>query len=131
MEKKSSDYIEFYIGLIAIAAGLFFLLSKAVVRSGFYTWSVGGLSVSSGVVIIPLMAGVIGLVHNPKSFFAKLITIAGSIFIVSSIILNIRISFTTTTMFDYVVMMILMASGLGLMLKANSMAREENKNSKK
>ena len=84
MEKKASDYIEFYIGVIAIAAGLFFLLSKAVVRSGFYTWTVGGLSVSSGVVIIQLMAGVRGLVHNPKSFFAKLITIAGSIFIVSS-----------------------------------------------
>ena len=77
------------------------------------------------------MAGVIGLVHNPKSILAKLTTIAGSVFIVSSIILNIRISFTTTTMFDYVVMMVLMASGLGLMLKANSMAREENKNNKK
>ena len=128
MEKKASDYIEFYIGVIAIAAGLFFLLSKAVVRSGFYTWTVGGLGVSSGVVIIPLMAGVIGLVHNPKSFFAKLITIAGSIFIVSSIILNIRISFTTTTMFDYVVMMVLIAIGLGMILKANSMAREDNKN---
>lgn len=127
MEKKASDYIEFYIGVIAIAAGLFFLLSKAVVRSGFYTWTVGGLSVSSGVVIIPLMAGVIGLVHNPKSYFAKLITIAGSIFIVSSIILNIRISFTTTTMFDYVVMMVLIAIGLGMILKANSMAREDNK----
>ena len=127
MEKKASDYIEFYIGVIAIAAGLFFLLSKAVVRSGFYTWTVGGLSVSSGVVIIPLMAGVIGLVHNPKSFFAKLITIAGSIFIVSSIILNIRISFTTTTMFDYVVMMVLIAIGLGMILKANSMAREDSK----
>ena len=127
MEKKASDYIEFYIGVIAIAAGLFFLLSKAVVRSGFYTWTVSGLSVSSGVVIIPLMAGVIGLVHNPKSFFAKLITIAGSIFIVSSIILNIRISFTTTTMFDYVVMMVLIAIGLGMILKANSMAREDNK----
>ncbi|MBR3882339.1 MAG: hypothetical protein IKJ36_03620 [Clostridia bacterium] len=130
MEKKSSDYIEFYMGVITIAAGLFFLLSKAVVHSGFYTWSVGGLSVSSGIVIIPLMAGIIGLVHNPKSFFAKLITIAGSIFIVSSIILNIRISFRTTTMFDYVVMMVLIAAGIGLMLKANSMAREDNKKSK-
>lgn len=127
MEKKSSDYIEFYIGIVSIAAGLFFLLSKAVVHSGFYTWSVGGLSVSSGLVIIPLMAGVIWLVHNPKSIPAKLITIAGSIFIVASIILNIRISFKTTTMFDYVIMMLLIAVGAGLLIKSSSMAREENK----
>jgi hypothetical protein len=127
MEKKSSDYIEFYIGVIAIAAGLFFLLSKSVVYSGFYTWSVGGLSISSGIVIIPLMAGIIGLVHNPKSFWAKLITIAGAIFIVASIILNIRISFNTTTMFDYVVMMILIAAGIGLILKSSTMARQDNK----
>lgn len=127
MEKKSSDYIEFYIGIISIAAGLFFLLSKAVVRSSFYTWTVGGLSVSSGIVIIPLMIGVIWLVHNPKSFFGKLITLCGSIFIVASIILNIRITFITTTMFDYIIMMLLIAAGAGLILKSHSMAREDNK----
>ena len=85
-KKKPSDYIEFYIGILLIASGLFFLLSKAVVHSGFYGFSVGGLNVSTGLVVIPLMFGIIWLVNNPKSFWARLITIIGSVFIVASII---------------------------------------------
>ena len=122
--KKASDFIEFYMGIMLIAAGIFFLLSKAVVHSGFGTWSIAGLIISKGLVIIPLMIGIVWLVNNPKSIIARLITIAGSIFIVASIIMSIRITFTTTSMFDYVVMMLLMALGLGMFLKALFMARK-------
>lgn len=122
--KKASDFIEFYMGILLIIAGLFFLLSKAVVSSGFYGWTIGGMNVSTGIVVIPLMIGVIWLVNNPKSIIARLITIVGSLFIVGSIIINIRITFTTTSMFDYVVMMLLIAGGVGLILKACFMARK-------
>ncbi len=122
--KKASDFIEFYMGILLIIAGLFFLLSKAVVHSGFYSWSVGGLSISTGLVVVPLMVGIIWLVNNPKSILARLITIAGAIFIVGSIIINIRISFTTTSMVDYIIMMLLIAGGIGLILKASFMARK-------
>ena len=121
--KKASDFIEFYMGLLLIIAGLFFLLSKAVVHSGFYGWSLGGLNISTGVVVVPLMIGIIWLVNNPKSLLARLITIAGAIFIVGSIIINIRISFTTTSMVDYIIMMMLIAGGIGLIVKASFMAR--------
>lgn len=123
-KKKASDYIEFYMGILLIISGLFFLLSKAVVRSGFGGFSLGGLNVSTGLVVIPLMVGVVWLVNNPKSILARLITIAGSIFIVASIIINIRITFTTTSLFDYLIMMLLIAGGLGLLLKAIFMARK-------
>ena len=122
--KKASDYIEFYMGIVLIVSGIFFLLSKAVVHSGFGAWSIAGMNVSSGLVIIPLMIGIIWLVNNPKSIIARLITIAGSILIIASIIMNIRITFTTTSMFDYVVMMLLMAGGIGLVLKSIFMARK-------
>ena len=125
--RKSSDYIEFYVGILLVIAGLFFLLSKAVVHSGFYGFSVGGLNLSTGLVVIPLMFGVVWLVNNPKSFWARLVTIAGSIFIVGSIIMNIRISFTTSSFFDYLIMMLLIAGGVGLIIKANMMARKDSK----
>lgn len=123
-EKKASDFIEFYMGILLIIAGLFFLLSKAVVRSGFYGFSIGGLNISTGLVVIPLMLGIIWLVNNPKSLLARILTIAGSIFIVGSIIMNIRITFTTTSMFDYLIMMLLIAGGIGLIIKASLMARK-------
>ena len=124
---KMSDYIEFYIGIISMAAGIFFLLSKSVVRSSFLGLSIGGINVSTGIVVIPLMAGVIWLVNNPKSIVARIITIAGSIFIIASIIMNIRIYFTTTSLFDYIIMMVLIAIGAGLLIKASKMARQESK----
>lgn len=123
--KKASDFIEFYMGILLIISGMFFLFSKAVVHSGFNGWSViGGINVSTGLIVIPLMLGIIWLVNNPKSILARLITIAGSIFIVGSIIINIRITFTTTSMFDYLVMMLLIAGGVGLLLKSIFMARK-------
>ena len=125
--KKMSDYIEFYIGIISIIAGVFFLLSKSVAYSNFWGLNIGGFNISTGLVVIPLMAGVIWLVNNPKSLFARIVTIAGSVFIIASIIMNIRITFTTTSVFDYIIMMLLIAIGVGLIIKANSMARKENK----
>ena len=122
--KKISDFIEFYIGLLSIIAGVFFLLSKAVVHSSFWGVSVGGINISTGLVVIPLMAGVIWLVNNPKSIIARIITIAGSIFIIGSIIMNIRIYFSTTSMFDYLIMMLLIAVGVGLLIKASRMSRQ-------
>lgn len=125
-EHKASDYIEFYTGLILIAAGIFFLLSKAVVHSNYYGWSIGGLNLSTGLVVIPVMIGIIWLFNNPKSILARIITFAGAVFIVASIILTIRISFTLTTMFDYVIMMLLLAAGIGLFIKSFSLARKDN-----
>lgn len=125
-KNKISDYIEFYIGIISMAAGVFFLLSKSVVRSSFLELTIGGINVSTGIVVIPLMAGIIWLVNNPKSIIARIITIAGAIFIIASIIMNIRIHFTTTSLFDYLVMMILIAIGAGLIIKASKMARQDS-----
>lgn len=119
-KRKATDSIEFYIGLILLALGLFFILNKTVVSSGFgfYSWRIGNFSISSGLIVIPLIAGIIWLFYNPKSILAKILSILGGIFIIASIIMNIDIRFTTTSMFDYIIMLILMAAGAGLLLKS-------------
>ena len=117
-KRKPTDTLEFYVGIVLIFAGLFFLLSKAVVRSSWDTFSVGGINVSTRLIVIPLMFGVAWLFYNPKSFVAKLITVFGAIAIIGAIILSLRISFTTTSMFDYLIMILLIAAGAGSLLKA-------------
>ena len=117
-KRKPTDTLEFYVGIVLIFSGIFFLLSKAVVRSSWLTVSIGGLNVSTGLVVIPLMVGVIWLCYNPKSFIAKLITVFGAIAVIGAIMLSLRISFVTTSMFDYVIMILLMAAGAGTLLKA-------------
>ena len=41
-----------------------------------------------------------------------------TIFIIASIIMGINISFTRTTLFDFVIMIVLMGSGAGLLLRS-------------
>lgn len=116
-KRKPTDTLEFYVGLILLAAGLFFILSKTMVSSGFYAWRIGSFNVSSGLVIVPLLVGIIWLFYNPKSFIAKLISIVGAVFILASIIMGIHISFTRTTLFDFIIMIVLMGAGAGLLLR--------------
>ena len=125
-KRKPTDTIEFYIGIVLIFAGIFFLLSKAVVRSSWLTFTVGGVNVSTGLIVIPLMFGVAWLFYNPKSFVAKLITVFGAIAIIGAIILSLRITFTTTSLFDYLIMILLIASGTGMLLRAYKIAREDD-----
>lgn len=117
-KRKPTDTLEFYVGIVFIFAGIFFLLSKAVVRSSWVTFTVGGINVSTGLIVIPLMIGVAWLFYNPKSFAAKLITVFGSIAIIGAIILSLRITFTTTSLIDYLIMIVLIAAGAGSLLKA-------------
>lgn len=116
-KRRPTDTLEFYVGLILLAAGLFFILSKTMVSSGFYAWRIGSFNVSSGLVIVPLLVGIIWLFYNPKSFIAKLISIVGAVFILASIIMGIHISFTRTTLFDFIIMIVLMGAGAGLLLR--------------
>ncbi len=116
---KPTDSLEFYVGLFLLAAGLFFILSKARVSSfGFYSFHFGDMYVSSGLVVIPLILGVIWMFYNPKSIVARIISALGGIFIIGSIIISTRITFPSTSLFDYIIMITLMASGIGLLLKA-------------
>lgn len=125
-KRKPTDTIEFYIGIVLIFAGIFFLLSKAVVRSSWLTFTVGGVNVSTGLIVIPLMFGVAWLFYNPKSFVAKMITVFGAIAIIGAIILSLRITFTTTSLFDYLIMILLIASGTGMLLRSYKIARADD-----
>ena len=125
-KRKPTDTIEFYIGIVLIFAGIFFLLSKAVVRSSWLTFTVGGVNVSTGLIVIPLMFGVAWLFYNPKSFVAKMITVFGAIAIIGAIILSLRITFTTTSLFDYLIMILVIASGTGMLLRGYKIARVDD-----
>ena len=129
-KRKPTDTIEFYIGIVLIFAGIFFLLSKAVVRSSWLTFTVGGVNVSTGLIVIPLMFGVAWLFYNPKSFVAKMITVFGAIAIIGAIILSLRITFTTTSLFDYLIMILLIASGTGMLLRSYKFARNDDNEEK-
>ena len=118
LEKKKIDSLEFFVGLILLAVGLFMLSKRVVVHSSWYMWRIGSFQLASGTVVIPLIIGVIWYFVNPKSLISKIIIILGIIFIVVTIIMSVSINFVSTSLYDYILILVMAAAGSGLLLRA-------------
>lgn len=121
-ERKQSmlNIPEFFIGLLLLAVGLFMLSKRVIVSNNFFDWGwgIGSFHLSSGTVVIPLIIGVIWYFINNKSIAAKTIIVLGILFIVVAIIMSVKIHFVQTSLFDYILILLISAAGSGLMLRA-------------
>ena len=88
-----------------------------MVSSSWYIWRIGSFDLSSGLVTVPLIIGIIWYFFDSKSIIPKIIITLGVIFIVATIIMSIRIYFVTTSMYEYILIIGMAAAGAGLLLK--------------
>ena len=106
---------QFFAGLAMVVAGGYLLLSTVTVSSGH--WLLWGYN-AFGLSLIPLLIGIGMLFFNGKSVAAWVLTGAGALIIVAGIIANLRIYFGPASLFDTLVMLVLMAGGIGLIAKS-------------
>ena len=116
---EGNPALELFLGIVLLAAGLFMLSKRVIVHTGWYMWHWGSFSLSSGTIVIPLIIGIIWYFYNPKSIAAKVIMALSAIFIVLSIIMSVSINFVATSMFDYLIIIGMIAAGSGLLLKTH------------
>ena len=64
--------------------------------------------------MVPFIAGIIWLFVNVDSFGAKLLTVLGIVVILASIIANIQFIFRATSLYVYLIMLILIFGGAAL-----------------
>ena len=114
---EGNELLQFFIGVILLVVGLFWLSKRVMVHSSWYIWRIGGFDLSSGTVTIPLLIGIIWYFFNSKSIVPKILIVLGIIFIVVTIILSVRINFMATSLFDYILIFGMAAAGSGLLLK--------------
>lgn len=114
---SGNEPLHFFLGIILLGAGLFMLSKRVMVHNSWYIWRIGSFDLSSGTVVIPLLIGIIWYFANPRSVIPKVFITLGIIFIVATIIMSVRISFVTTSMFDYILILGMAAAGSGLLLK--------------
>ena len=103
MKKKGNPLAEFLIGLAMLAAGGYWFLNSVSVSTGFYTLRLGGFYMNGGL--------------NTDSFGAKLLMGAGLVIIVASVIAATEFRFRYTSLYNYLIMLILMFGGAALVLK--------------
>lgn len=106
---------EFVIGFVMACVGGY-LLSNQVSIVGSY-WSFYGAN-TFGVTLIPMLLGIALLFWNGKSVIGWVLTAGGFLFILAGVIANMHIYFQPTTLFNTIVMLVLLVGGLSLIARS-------------
>jgi hypothetical protein len=109
----------FLLGLIMICVGGYLLMNQVSVHGGFWRFDfAGGYGRSFGITLLPLLFGIGILFFDGKSFAGRFLTGAGALFIFAGIIANLDINFRQTSLFNTLVMLILLVGGIGLIVRS-------------
>lgn len=106
---------EFLIGFAMICVGAY-LLTNQVMVAGSY-WNFGGAN-TFGITLIPMLFGIGLLFWNGRSVIGWLLTAGGALFIFAGVLANMHIYFRPTSLFNTVIMLVLVVGGLGLIARA-------------
>jgi uncharacterized protein len=106
--------VEFVIGLVMVIAGAYLITNQVMVVSGF--WTLWGYN-TFGLSLLPLIFGIGILFFNGKSIIGWVLLIIGVVIIFTGILMNLQIYFQRTSLFNTIVMIVLLAGGIGLILR--------------
>lgn len=106
---------QFLLGLCMAVAGGYLLTNQVTVTTNWWHW--GGYS-AFGLSLIPLIFGIGLLFFNGRSIAGWLLTIAGAVIILAGIITHMDIYFQQTSLFNTLVMLLLLAGGVGLVARS-------------
>jgi hypothetical protein len=106
---------QFFVGLIMAAAGGYLLLNQVQVTTSF--WSFGPYG-GFGLTLLPLLVGVALLFYNGKSVAGWILTTAGAAIILANVLMHMDIYFRPTSLFNTLIMLILLFGGLGLIARS-------------
>jgi hypothetical protein len=106
---------QFFVGMLMAVGGAYLLTNQVSVSSGFWAWFGPH---TFGLTLLPLIIGIGVLFFDGKSRLGWLLTAAGAVIIFLGILMNLRIYFEPTSLFNTVVMLVLLAGGLGLVARS-------------
>jgi hypothetical protein len=106
---------EFLVGLAMAVAGAYLLTQHVTVTSTF--WTLWGYN-TFGLSLLPLIAGVGLLFYNGRSIAGWLLTFAGLVIIFTGVLMNLQIYFQPTSLFNTIIMLVLLAGGIGLVARS-------------
>lgn len=119
MKKARNELLQFLAGLAMLIAGLFIFSQKVMVSSGFFGFGlrIGGFYMSNGLVVVPLIIGVVWMFASEGSFASKVFTAAGVLIIILAIIMTTNISLMRMTLFDWILILVLIFGGAGMLAR--------------
>lgn len=118
----SGGLIRFFIGLAMIVAGGYLFLNAIHVsyrfHMGYRLYSFGGLHLTGGMVLIPLIFGIGFVFYNARSILGWSLTLASLIMLLVGIISSIHFRLSSMSAFELIMILILLFGGTGLFLSS-------------
>lgn len=111
----------FVIGTLMAIAGAYLLTNQVTVTSGY--WSLWNGRSGFGLSLLPFVIGIGFLFFNGKSIVGWVLTVAGALIVFLGIITHMDIYFRPTTLFNTILMLVLLLGGIGLVARSLRPAR--------
>jgi hypothetical protein len=105
----------FLAGSAMVVAGGYLLLTRVTVSSGL--WMLWGYN-AFGLSLVPLLVGIGILFFDGRSLIGWVLAAAGALIILVGIIANLHVYFMPTSLFDTLLILGLLAGGLGLVARS-------------
>ncbi len=107
----------FVVGLALFSVGIYLLFQQIDVHGGYWRWGVGN-ETTFGLTLIPLLVGIGVLFYDGSSKVGWALAGLGLLIIVAGIIANMQIHWRRTTLFNALLILAMVAGGLGMMARS-------------
>ena len=108
----------FFAGLAMVALGVFLIAQNTIVRTGLNLRRfTGGYNPSFGVLVLPIMIGIILLFTMKRKIIGCLLIVLGILIIMLSLLMGLEVYFKTTSLYIVVLMFSIVAIGIGLIIR--------------
>lgn len=118
---KKNELLFFLAGIILCSVGLFILFNRVHVGSGFFggfmgTLSIGRFSFPSGLIVVPFIISIVWMFVS-DSIVPKFLTVLSILLIVVAIIMTTHFWMDNMTMFDWLLILVLIFGGGAMVAK--------------
>lgn len=114
--------LSFLIGLMMMIAGFYLLLSSISIDSrfgfGMRLYGFGSLGITSGMLMIPFIIGVIFIFYNSKNYLGWLLCVGTVVALIVGVLARSQFRFASMSAFDLMLILILSFGGLGLFIRS-------------
>lgn len=117
MKEAKNELMQFVAGIIMLVVGLYILSQKVMVTSSYGFFSLWNGRFSSGLIMVPLIIGIVWMFATGGSFASKVFTVLSVILVIASIVASTRIWLASITMYEWVLILVLIFGGAGLTAK--------------
>ncbi|SHJ72010.1 hypothetical protein SAMN02745163_02419 [Clostridium cavendishii DSM 21758] len=114
---EGPSFSSFFIGLIMFCVGCYLIFQNTTIYTSFNLGGMLGFNPPFGLVLLPLLIGIIILFYKDTSFLGWFLIIFGVISILLGILFGLRISFRPVSLYYTILMYGLTAAGMGVTLR--------------